>query len=388
MKKLLSLILILCLALAALPALGDTSALSREEINAWRSTLLKDSLKDNAYTVTEETGMFLLHFGYYTLAANTRTLGANTTIYAVSFNELPDQDNTPADIRGLRPGDLIKDLLAAWPNENPTLSGTREEAVLYITGDLPGQAAVGYVARDGQDAQYIVHKCYDTATDGVHVTEVTYTLDFGMIASSYTDFSGEVLSLAEARRELSEYAELFADKSYSAYMSSLMNGEAEPFGADDLIFSGLDFFRLTPESAVSVLGDEYAEDWLEDGDTWLHVMEWNAATLTFIHDKDRNPLQIDSLYMDEDTLEGPRHLRVGDTVDNVLNRFLYAATDPDASPVVLYGAENDASYATMETFISGTSEIRYYCADEDGHSAMLLLYIEGGLLQSITVQML
>ena len=167
-----------------------------------------------------------------------------------------------------------------------------------------------------------------------------------------------------------------------------MNGEAEPFGADDLIFSGLDFFRLTPESAVSVLGDEYAEDWLEDGDTWLHVMEWNAATLTFIHDKDRNPLQIDSLYMDEDTLEGPRHLRVGDTVDNVLNRFLYAATDPDASPVVLYGAENDASYATMETFISGTSEIRYYCADEDGHSAMLLLYIEGGLLQSITVQML
>ena len=155
MKRILTITAVLALALACTGwASADAEPLSRNELNAWREQLLRDSVSDNRYAAEAvEGGLYTLTFDWYTLIADTQRISSATRISGVLFEMVPDEEGqTPADIRGLRPGDSVEALLAAWPNENESLAGTREEAVLYQSGSLPGQASAGVLRRSGQRA--------------------------------------------------------------------------------------------------------------------------------------------------------------------------------------------------------------------------------------------
>ncbi len=389
MKKLTALLTAALLLAACLPALADIAPLSRDELTAWRQQTLKDSLADNHYTVEDaEDGLYAMAFDWYTLITDTQRLSSATRILAVKYDLVPDEgETTPADIRGIRPGDSVETLLAAWPNENESLAGTREEAVLYQSGSLPGQASAGVLKRDGQRAESVIYSLYQMTTNGVSLSKVTYTLTGGAVDTIEIAFDDEMLTLADAQDELAAILDVQATTEFSAFLSNGESMEAEPFNRDDLLFSGLDFLSLTPEQLIALLGDDYAEEWAEDGDRQIRVMEWHALTAAFVYAANGELIDIDNLVMDEDLLTGPRGLTIGDTLDVVLSRFRYEATEVDGIHTWLYGSAAEGDYGVMDSQYAGQAEVHYVTAIEDQRVEMIL-YVNEGVLRSITLQLI
>ncbi len=388
MKRILSIVITAVLAAVCLAgAFADAEALSRNEMNAWREQLLKDSLADNRYAADAAgDGLYTLTFDWYTLTTDTQRLSSATRILSVFFELVPEEgEQTPADIRGLRPGDSAEQLLAAWPNENESLAGTREEAVLYQTGSLPGQASAGVLKRNGQRAEEVVYSLYQMTTNGVSLSKVTYTLTGGMIDTIEISFDGEMLTLADAQDELAAILDVQAATEFSAFLSNGESLEAEVFNTDDLLFSGIDFLNVTPDELTALLGDGYEEEWAEDGDRLIRVMEWQAMTAVFVCNADKPPISIDNISMNEDLLMGPRGIIVGDTLDVVLGRFRYEATGADGIHTWLYGSVDDGNYAVMDSPYPGQAELHYVLTDE-GRRVEMILYVYDGVLQTITLQ--
>ena len=389
MNRAISIVLtFLMLACAAAALADDTAPLTRTELNAWREQMLKDSLADNRYASEDAgDGTYLMTFNQFKLVTDTARLSSATRILAVRFEELPEVENAMADIRGLRPGDSAEALLAAWPNENESLAGTREEAVLYQSGSLPGQASAGVLKRSGQRAEAVVYTLYQMTTNGVSLSKVTYTLSGGFIDTIEIAFDAELLTLADAQSEIAAILDLQATTEFSAFLPNGESAEAEPFNRDDLIFSDLDFLSLTPDQLTALLGDEYAEQWMEDGDRRIRLMEWHALTAAFVYEADGTLIDVDNVSMDEDLLIGPRGLTVGDTLDVVLGRFRYEAGGADGLHTWLYGGEGDENYAVMDSVYPGQAEL-HYVLTFDGQRVEMILYVNEGTLRSITLQMI
>ena len=387
MKRLISLALAAVLVLLCLPGMAAAEPLTRDELNAWREQLLKDSLADNRYAAdAAEDGRYTLTFDWYTLLTDTERLSSATRILGVTFDLVPDDEGvTPADIRGIRPGDSLEKLLAAWPNENESLAGTREEAVLCQSGSLPGQASAGVVKRSGQRVDAVVYTLYQMTTDGVSLSKITYELTGGYVDTITVAFDDEMLTLADAQAELEAILDLQATTEFSAFVTSSEALEA-PFNADDLMFSGIDFLSVSPDQLIALLGDEYGEEWADDGDSQIRVMEWHALTAAFVYGADGTYQTIDNLSMDEDLLIGPRGLTVGDTLDVVLGRFRYEASAADGMHTVLYGTEADADHAVMASQYPGQAEL-HYVTTADGQQVEMILYVNEGVLKSITLQL-
>ena len=197
MKKLMSLCLVACLILSLCQlALADVNDLSKAEFTSYTESLLKDALTVNRYQAEQTDGGYLLHFDRYTLKTDSDRLSANTKINGVIFDDLSDADDGMGDIRSVKLNDSMAVLLAAYPLENTALAGTREDAVLYIAGELPGQATVGYMKRDGQRALEITYSLYYMADGGVGVNTIQYTLKDGAVdQSNYHDY--EVLRMSQ-----------------------------------------------------------------------------------------------------------------------------------------------------------------------------------------------
>ena len=389
MKKICAIILAFAFLLGCVAMAGaEAEPLTRNELSAWREQLLKDSIADNRYAAQPlENGQYSLTFDWYTLLTDTERLSSATRIQGVIFELVPDGDEeTPADIRGLRPGDTLEELLAAWPNVNESLAGTREEAILYQSGSLPGQASAGVLRRSGQQADAVVYSLYQMTTNGVTLSKVTYALTAGVIDTIEISFDGETLTLADAQDEIAAILDVQAATEFSAFLSGDGNTAAEGFNRDDLMFSGIDFLSVTPEQLIALLGEDYGEEWAEDGEKMIRVMEWHALTAAFVYDANGELVDVDNLSMDEDLLTGPRGITVGDTLDVILARFRYEPAQADGIHIRLYGAEGDADYAVMDMPYPGQAEL-HYVQTTDGQRVEMILYVNEGALKTILLQM-
>ena len=96
-------------------------------------------------------------------------------------------------------------------------------------------------------------------------------------------------------------------------------------------------------------------------------------------------IDVDNLSMDEDLLIGPRGLTLGDTLDVVLSRFRYEATGTDGIHTWLYGTEADPDHAVMDSPYPGQAEL-HYVLTADGQRVEMILYVNEGVLRSITLQ--
>lgn len=90
--------------------------------------------------------------------------------------------------------------------------------------------------------------------------------------------------------------------------------------------------------------------------------------------------------MDEDTLEGPRGIRIGDRQENVISCFASEAGVSDGDVTYLYGAAGDESYGLAEYVAAGETCIRYGCTVED-HAVTLILNMREATLTSMILQM-
>ena len=370
MKKIVALLIAVILCLFACCALGEEAAMLRQdELINLRDELVESarSMPAEALTVYEEDGMYKLDYDAFALDSDQNALTDTAVIDGV---EITPSENTLSDMRGLKPGDSLEQLLAAYPLDNPSLSGTHDEAVLYISGQLPGTVNTGPLLRDGFRAQVVEHAIYAAQGDQVYVSYAVYTLQDDVITAIQVLMQDQPMTLGEAQAELEQLSQLQAKADYSVYRSD----DPDELALEDLYFGGFDFVSGTPEQLQARLGAAQSDTWQQDGANYLRILQWEGIQAIFNYDSVRNLQRLSLLEIYEDMLEGPRGLRIDDTLANVIGRFRH-----DANEGALYGDGVTAPYGRCDKNNDGTASIAYAVQAENGTVLLRLTVVDGRL---------
>ena len=391
MKKLfcltLSLIMLLTSAAFAEPVPGDESAaLTREEIAMYLDSLVSAALEEGSFA-TEENGVGMTEVQYSgaLLVIADEQLTETTAVVSAFLEE------ETADLRGLFIGSSLEEVLAAYPNDNPNLAGTYYDAVLFITGEKP-EMSVGYLLRDGQRVTNVVYDVYSWQPEGVSVSQVIYRLDNGYV-SDIMVFADGLNDEAEVLQSVQELADMQEISEYTPYPVSADNGEAlAPFDREDLAITvrgrkAADFLDLNAEDMIAVFGNPPVDEWTEDSDgSFLRLMQWEGVSLLLKYDAQRKFVAVDSLTINDGVLEGPRGVRVGDTLDSVIFRFRHAEVFGAEDTVSLYGDGHTLPYGVL-AYSPESAEVTYAFSLEDGRSVVWHMTFVIGELQSMTLML-
>ena len=386
MIRKLAVFLVLCVLAGSAPALSEAEPgpLTADDFASFETWIRGAAGTDGYYSVFPTEVGYAFRFKDFVLYADRAELTDEAVLRAAVFDTPPEEDGTYPDLRGVTAGMSVQDVLSRYPLDNPSLSGTREEAGLCLSGSVPGTAFTGALYREGQNALSAVYTLYEMAPGGISARSVTYTFSAGAVSMIRVTLVPDLLSVRAAQQAFGACADLMGLQEYSAYLPA-SDRPAEPFGAEDLLFSGLDFLSLTPESAKAVLGAPKDETWAADGETWLSTLSWQGLSVTFVCDGEKRPLYAAGLFLDEDLLEGPRGLMPGASLTDILARFYrdpaFGETD---SPIAdLYRL--DTGSGQLEQPARGLATVRYTWSGGDGE-VLLRLYTENGVLRNLALQ--
>ena len=392
MKKCVALFLALMMALSLTTAVAesDADALDYDELMDWAEGFktralaagapLNDPTEDAAYT--EDGYAFVYDFA--TLYMDRPEMTADSVLQAVVVYSPEEQGP-----RGTGVDQLSSEVLNAFYNENNDLQGDSSFAALYVSDTMPAGALWGWVQRDGQrieTIQYAVHEQLSSGGDGYTDCGLVYTLSDNLVAAIRAYGLNETISADEVRSNLDAVQEVSEKTEYAQVPTSINGSELEMFDRDDLIFSGLDFLSLTPEEAEARLGAAQEDDWMEDEGAYLRSMEFASCTMTFSYDAQKQNPTLEMLSIDMDGLEGPRCVRIGDTLSSVISRFRNGEGDYDGvSREVLYGDGENAPYGLAEYGDDATAGLWYAAKLEDGRTVVLSMSFEQMYLSDITL---
>lgn len=392
MKKCVALFLALMMALSLTTAVAesDADALDYDELMDWAEGFkeralaagapLNDPTEEAAYT--EDGYAFVYDFA--TLYMDRPEMTADSVLQAVVVYSPEEQGP-----RGTGVDQLSSEVLNAFYNENDDLQGDSSFAALYVSDTMPAGALWGWVQRDGQrieTIQYAVHEQLSSGGDGYTDCGLVYTLSDNLVAAIRAYGLNETISADEVRSNLDAVQEVSEKTEYAQVPTSINGSELEMFDRDDLIFSGLDFLSLTPEEAEARLGAAQEDDWMEDEGAYLRSMEFASCTMTFSYDAQKQNPTLEMLSIDMDGLEGPRCVRIGDTLSSVISRFRNGEGDYDGvSREVLYGDGENAPYGLAEYGDDATAGLWYAAKLEDGRTVVLSMSFEQMYLSDITL---
>ena len=392
MKKCVALFLALMMALSLTTAVAesDADALDYDELMNWAEGFktralaagapLNDPTEEAAYT--EDGYAFVYDFA--TLYMDRPEMTADSVLQAVVVYSPEEQGP-----RGTGVDQLSSEVLNAFYNENNDLQGDSSFAALYVSDTMPAGALWGWVQRDGQrieTIQYAVHEQLSSGGDGYTDCGLVYTLSDNLVAAIRAYGLNETISADEVRSNLDAVQEVSEKTEYAQVPTSINGSELEMFDRDDLIFSGLDFLSLTPEEAEARLGAAQEDDWMEDEGAYLRSMEFASCTMTFSYDAQKQNPTLEMLSIDMDGLEGPRCVRIGDTLSSVISRFRNGEGDYDGvSREVLYGDGENAPYGLAEYGDDATAGLWYAAKLEDGRTVVLSMSFEQMYLSDITL---
>ena len=392
MKKCVALFLALMMVLSLTTAVAesDADALDYDELMDWAEGFktralaagapLNDPTEEAAYT--EDGYAFVYDFA--TLYMDRPEMTADSVMQAgVVYS--PEEQGP----RGTGVDQLSSEVLNAFYNENDDLQGDSSFAALYVSDTMPAGALWGWVQRDGQrieTIQYAVHEQLSSGGDGYTDCGLVYTLSDNLVAAIRAYGLNETISADEVRSNLDAVQEVSEKTEYAQVPTSINGSELEMFDRDDLIFSGLDFLSLTPEEAEARLGAAQEDDWMEDEGAYLRSMEFASCTMTFSYDAQKQNPTLEMLSIDMDGLEGPRCVRIGDTLSSVISRFRNGEGDYDGvSREVLYGDGENAPYGLAEYGDDATAGLWYAAKLEDGRTVVLSMSFEQMYLSDITL---
>lgn len=392
MKKCVALFLALMMVLSLTTAVAesDADALDYDELMDWAEGFktralaagapLNDPTEEAAYT--EDGYAFVYDFA--TLYMDRPEMTADSVLQAVVVYSPEEQGP-----RGTGVDQLSSEVLNAFYNENDDLQGDSSFAALYVSDTMPAGALWGWVQRDGQrieTIQYAVHEQLSSGGDGYTDCGLVYTLSDNLVAAIRAYGLNETISADEVRSNLDAVQEVSEKTEYAQVPTSINGSELGMFDRDDLIFSGLDFLSLTPEEAEARLGAAQEDDWMEDEGAYLRSMEFASCTMTFSYDAQKQNPVLEMLSIDMDGLEGPRCVRIGDTLSSVISRFRNGEGDYDGvSREVLYGDGENAPYGLAEYGDDATAGLWYAAKLEDGRTVVLSMSFEQMYLSDITL---
>ncbi|MBR0228090.1 MAG: hypothetical protein IJQ62_07055 [Clostridia bacterium] len=396
MKKLFCLLLSLAMllssaALAEDVPVDENAALTREEIELYLNGLGRAALEAEDAVVTP-------------LAQGGAEVRLNETVFEISDETLTESSaivaaypgDDQADLRGLFLGSSLEEVLAVYPNNNPRLNGSYYDAALFIDDTLfiageKSEVSAGYVLRQGQQAYLVAYEVYSWQPDGVSVSSVTYLLENGYVESIRIAMDDEILEEAEAREKIQEIREMQEISEYFAYPVSMDNGEAlAPFEREDLALRAnasdvLDFLDLTAEGLTDVLGPAPVDEWTEDSDgSFLRLLQWEGVSVYLRYNAQRQFTGVGSLTVNDVNLDGPRGVRVSDSLDSVIYRFRHAEILYADDTVLLYGDGQTVPYGAL-VYTPENAEVTYALSVGEGRTVVWHMTFVIGELQSMTL---
>ena len=370
MKKLLAALLSLMLLCTMLPAFAQNAQLTVDEMLALCDSLLSDALTQTPVSAqAHEDGGYVHQFEEYALYSPDSALTANSRITGV---ELGNADALIADMRGIAPGHTLDALLEAYPLDNESLQGTYSEVVLYMAGLLPSTVNVGRAIRSGSHMLVVEHTVYASEGENVEKCCMVYTLENNVVIAVQLMLDVQDMTLNEAQEELNALSALQEKSEYSVYSSET----PEALTREDLSFSGLDFLAVTPESALTLLGNTNSDTWAQDGENFMRSMQWADVQLVFGYDSQKTNSQLILLQVYGEGVEGPRNLHLGDSPDSVMARFERAYNEG----ALLYGDGETAPYAKFETRDDGSVYILYAAQVEEETVLLVLTFVDNELV--------
>ena len=370
----LMLALILCCA-SAMAAEDESSALTLDELNAWVAGYKARAMESAPYnnpaaaeSYSEDGYEFIYDFA--TLYMDRPEMTAESVVRALVITSSLEEGP-----RGTRVDDFSSDVLNAFYCENEQLAGDRSFAALYLSDAMPSGARWAWVQRDGQRLQaiqYAVHEQLATGGDGYTDAGLVYTIQDDFVSAIRAYGLDARVPEETVHANISSVKEVAAAGSYHQVPLSYA-GEMDVFGREDLVFSGVDFLTITPESAMAALGSPLEDLWVQDDNgEHLRTMEFAACTVTFIYDAQKQHAVPYMLMISRDGMEGPRAVRVGDTFASVMNRFRHGEGQFDGvSSESLYGTVGGAQWGAAEYGANADATLRYAVQAEDGRTVVL-----------------
>ena len=391
MKKTWCLVIALALAACLFSAASAASdPVTADELDAFLGEILilisaQEPLNDpSAESALNEDGV---RFQYENceVFCNSDEMSADTPVNALRF-----QDSEGAVFRGLGIDSLWEDVLAAFPNDNGDLEGTREEAVLYLRQTAGAGFVYGRVLRDGQRISAAEFGEVRPSGNGFRRAAVTFSLQSRLVTSIRMDG----LNPDSAGMDAGEATELFSSlsalkdvKDYKAVKTSINGLDLTPFGPEDLTFGGISYTAISPETLggmpESVLIDNDDGTWLLrcDGDGYAAVFRCDA--------EGKNAVILSYTILDEDA-EGPRGVRLGDLFSDDFCRFRSGENETSEDMTEwLYGSEDTVprGYADYN-MTDGETTLRYVTDAGDGTLVELLLKYEENVLADLILHTL
>ena len=387
MKKILCLLaaLSLCAVLSA-AAEGSVQPLTAGELavlldsvrtQALASAPLNDPTDENARS---EDGTYF-QYEIARIYAEGTELTADTPVNTLVF-----EDSEGPVFRGTGIDTLLADLLDAYPVENESLSGTREEAVLYLQDTADNGYFYGRILRDGQRITAVEYGEMQPEKDGFRRTALTYTLINGLVSSIRAEGLNpgkDLMDASHSREFYDELQEISGRDDYRAVPTSLNGLELTPFSEDDLAFDGVSYMDLQPSALSGIPEQELIDN--EDG-TWLLRCDGDGYAAVFLCDERGENTSILSFSLTDDTLEGPRCVRIGDLFSEDFSRFRNGENEMNEDLTeVLYGTEGTAPWGKA-SYNPDDMSLHYVTETSAGFQVELILQYENNLLKEIILQ--
>lgn len=386
MKKLLAILLAALMILGAAlaegegtPAAEENADLTREELEMYLNVLAGDALAlgaDHTEVNAAAGETIITYLGDAKLTIADEELSENSAVLGAVLNVAQE------DLRGIHMGAPLQEVLDVYPNNNPDLNGTYYDAALYVD-DTESQTAVGYLLREGQQVTEVTHLVFTPQEDNLYNRcGITYAIRQNAVVGIEIFGLGALVDRADALEEIANVAQMQEMREFIPYPSNQLGENIDPFQESDLFFGSMDFMNLTNEAAVALLGESPVDDWLEDSTgEWLRTRQWDDVSIVFLYDSQKNFLRPDSLTIVGSGIEGPRGVRVDDTMESVMNRFRQGENNPLPEGIALYGDGETAPYGVL-AYGDVTATLTYALQTASGQTVIWNLTFEDGLLQS------
>ncbi len=380
MKRLISLLLTAVLLLPfGLYALTEEAPapLTLAEIEQFNQAVLAAALKDPPQARAEEGGFIAVGEGYE-LLLSTPDVSADSPVLGAALTHGGHGEEMAKAPRGAEIGIDEGKLLALFRNDNPFLAGNRDSAVLYIAGELPAAVGAGFVLRDGQRLLLAEYDVYYQTGEGVSRAGLQFTLEGGYVTAVRSFASAQPLTQQEAAEALGALRETQEQNAYIAFTGQ----GAPPLSREDLVLSGLDFVDLTRQEAVRALGEPANEESADSGTAKLVTLQWPGLEAVFRTEGEKESAL--RLSMSDGQGEGPRGLRIGDTLAQAISRFEHGETLPEEGGALYGDAEGQVPPFGALVRGPGADQL-YYVAEVEGGKAALILDFIDDLLVNMTL---
>lgn len=369
LKRILLFFLTLVVASCLCPVMTlaqEIVALDETELSAWIDQTLRQTISAvplnhpvGEDALTEEGYAFLYDFA--TLYYNQPELSASSILNAVSLTE----EGYPC-VRGIGIGSTHEQLMEAFGTLNPYLLGDGTFAVLYQQNQMPSAAYWSWAQHDEHNVLTGVQCAMHVKAGEDRYTDagVRFVLENGIVTEIRVYGLSRYITAAEVNANLEAVetvenamgAWALAEEDLQGYAAA---NDASEFTADDLAFSGVDFRTLTVDQLNALLGGNAQIETITAENDRLTNAEWQGAYLSM-----RSNGYADVFSCTDERLSGPRGIRTGDALADVLASF---ASDGEGrlsgSQTILYGNGVYAPFGVMEydgiyTTVSYTAQMQ------------------------------